>query len=111
MAQEKIIEMLNKRRGLFASQIIHLLQISNEPKESIRKVLKQMRKYHDIKFVCIGIESREKHLYKYKNTDEEKIKWKIIKEDIIFKKFPELQKRIIVRKSPITRPCYLYFAK
>ena len=103
MSQDKIIKILKKNGRLFATQIINIMRTDDEPKEFVRKTLKQMRKYNDINFICVGIENKKHHLLKYKQTNVSK--WKIIKDTLMFKKFPELQNK------KITRECYLYFIK
>ena len=47
MSQKEIINILEKKGRLFATQIIEELQVDGEPKEFIRRVLKQMRKYKE----------------------------------------------------------------
>ena len=108
MAQDKILEILLTNGRLFSIQIINIMKEKDEPKEYIKKRLKQMRKYHEIGFVCIGMDT-DKRLYKYKETDKIEEKWKVASNKVMYKKFPELKERIEVNKKPITRPCYLYF--
>ena len=101
MSQEKIIKTLEKKGRLFATQIIQELQIDDEPKEFIRRVLKQMRKYHEVGYILVGIHG-ERH-DKLFDIEDSKGKRSIIKEASLYKKFPEL-----INKR-ITRSCYLYF--
>lgn len=106
MSQGEIIKILEKEGRLFTNQIINWLRVENEPKTFVTKCLKQLRKFNEVKFICIEPEDKEKKLFRYTNIDEpNKGKWKIIKSELLYLKFPELK----LRKEHITRMCYLYY--
>jgi len=105
MSQGEIIKLLEKSGKLTATQIISELRVHDEPKEFVRKVLKQMRHYNEVGFVIVGVENKEKSLLKIKHTDDDKAKWNIVKKALLYEKYPEL------RGKKITRNLYLYFMK
>lgn len=102
MSQGKIIKILEKKGRLSATEIINELSEDNEPKEFIRRSLKQMRKYGDLKFICVGLHEVNTNSKVFDVEFWNGIKKKI-KDDLLYKKFPELKDR------KITRSCYLYF--
>ena len=109
MSQKDILDVLEKKGKLFTRQIIQELQVGDEPKQFIKKVLKQMRKYHELKFICVEWENKLNHTFRYKITDCKNAKWKVTRDIFLYKKYPELRDRVEIRKKPITRACYLYF--
>jgi len=106
VSQEQILEILEKKGKLFATQIINELRIDIESKESIRRRLKQMRKYKEIGFIQIWVHNgtNKSGSFDIEFCDDIGIK-KTIKEELLYKKFPEL------RNKKITRSCYLYYKK
>ena len=102
MSQQQIIDILEKRGAMFATQIIEELRIENEPKTFVRNVLKQMRRYGDVNFIQIAVMPQARTTFKVR-INNKPIKWKVVKKEELFKQFPGIEGRII------TRPCYLYY--
>jgi len=106
MSQDEIIKLLEKEKvKLTASQIINELRVSDESKEFIRTSLKKLREHNEVSFLLVGVVNKEKNLMKVKFTDDDKIKWTVVKKELLYKKYPEL------RGKKITRNSYLYFIK
>lgn len=103
MSQTEILKILEKKGRLFATQIIEELRIDDEPKQFIRRVLKQMRKYGEVGFIQVWA-CDENGCFKVEFCDKVGVK-KFIREEMMYKKFPEL------KDKKITRSCYLYFSK
>ena len=86
MVQDKILRVILKREFLFGTEIKDIIRIGDSECESIRKRLKQMRKYHEIGFILIT----------FANKDQ------------VARKIPYVQKRFDAGYK-IRRPTYLYF--
>jgi len=103
MSQKKILKILSEKGRLSATQIIDEIRVDDESKEFIRTVLKQMRKYHEIGFILVGIcGDRKDKKFNVETDDGDK---KVVKEKFLYEEFPEL------KDKKITRACYLYFTK
>ena len=104
MTQQQIIDLLNKKGRLFATEIINELREGSETKEFVRNVLKQMRKYGEVNFIEVGICQIDNSCRTF-NVENSKGVKQIIKDELLYAQFPEL------RGKKITRSCYLYFLK
>ncbi len=105
MSQQRILDVLEKKGRLFATEIINELRHDDEAKEFIRRVLKQMRKYNDINYIGIKINNVTENNKKVFEILYPNGKKKVLKENYVYKKYPEINGKII------TRRCFLYFLK
>lgn len=91
MSQSQILKVLDKGDYLFASEIISKIRVGDEHLEYIRRTLKQMRNYGEVKFAEINCT---------RNSDGSSTV-------VVSKKLPQILRRIKGRK--ITRPTFIYW--
>jgi hypothetical protein len=87
MGQTKILELIEKEGVVFTIDIVNALRNGDSCGESLKKHLKQLRKYKEVNFVKIT----------FANASE------------LAKQFPKLEERL-ASGHKIRRPEYMYFS-